>query len=118
MARPDVLLVSLGTTLGWRVADRTLTDQLKRAGATVEAVSVGRGAADRLRRGYPLNDVIEMHAARRAVARAIAELAADPARAEKMGAAGRRLQRERFTGERMVEGYRSAFERAIERGQA
>ena len=24
MARPDVLLVSLGTTLGWRVADRML----------------------------------------------------------------------------------------------
>jgi glycosyltransferase involved in cell wall biosynthesis len=54
----------------------------------------------------------------RAVARAIAELAADPARAEEMGAAGRRLQRERFTGERMVDGYRNAFERAIERGQA
>jgi glycosyltransferase involved in cell wall biosynthesis len=53
-----------------------------------------------------------------AVARAIAELADDPARADRMGGAGRRLQRERFTGERMVEGYRAAFERAIERGQA
>ncbi len=53
-----------------------------------------------------------------AVTRALAELGADPARGEAMGAAGRRRQRERFTGERMVDGYASAFERAIERGQA
>jgi glycosyltransferase involved in cell wall biosynthesis len=53
-----------------------------------------------------------------ALKRAIAGLTADPARADEMGAAGRRLQRERFTGERMVEGYEKAFERAIERGQA
>ena len=33
MARPDVLLVSLGTTLGWRVADEQLLAQLERAGA-------------------------------------------------------------------------------------
>jgi glycosyltransferase involved in cell wall biosynthesis len=52
-----------------------------------------------------------------AVARAIVELAADQARAQEMGAAGRRLQRERFTGEQMVKGYRAAFERAVERGQ-
>ena len=54
----------------------------------------------------------------RAVTRALAELAEDPARADEMGAAGRRLQRERFTGEQMVDGYRAAFEEAIERGQA
>ena len=71
MARPDVLLVSLGTTLGWRVADRMLLAQLERAGASTEAVSVGRGAADRLRRGYPVNDLVEMHAARRAVRSAV-----------------------------------------------
>ena len=65
MARPDVLLVSLGTTLGWRVADEMLLEQLRRAGASTAVVSVGRGAADRLRRGYPLNDLVEMHAARR-----------------------------------------------------
>ena len=53
-----------------------------------------------------------------AITRAIIELAADRARAEEMGAAGRRLQRERFTGEQMVDGYGSAFERAVERGQA
>ena len=71
MARPDVLLVSLGTTLGWRVADAMLLEQLRRAGASTTAVSVGRGAADRLRRGYPLNDLVEMHAARRAVRTAV-----------------------------------------------
>jgi glycosyltransferase involved in cell wall biosynthesis len=49
---------------------------------------------------------------------AIADLAGDPARADQMGAAGRTRQRELFTGERMVDGYRRAFERAIERGQA
>jgi glycosyltransferase involved in cell wall biosynthesis len=54
----------------------------------------------------------------RALARAMIELAGDPARADEMGAAGRRRQRERFTGERMVEGYIGAFERAVERGQA
>ena len=71
MARPDVLLVSLGTTLGWRVADELLLEQLGRAGASTAAVSVGRGAADRLRRGYPLNDLVEMHAARRTVRTAV-----------------------------------------------
>jgi hypothetical protein len=71
VARPDVLLVSLGTTLGWRVADEMLVEQLRRAGASTEAVSVGRGAADRLRRGYPLNDLVEMHAARRTVRTAV-----------------------------------------------
>jgi glycosyltransferase involved in cell wall biosynthesis len=53
------------------VADEQLLGQLERAGATVAAVSVGRGAADRLRRGYPLNDLVEMHAARRAVRSAV-----------------------------------------------
>jgi len=71
VARPDVLLVSLGTTLGWRVADEMLLEQLRRAGASTAVVSVGRGAADRLRRGYPVNDLVEMHAARRAVTTAV-----------------------------------------------
>ncbi len=71
MARPDVLLVSLGTTLGWRVADELLLAQLERAGASTQAVAVGRGAADRLRRGYPANDLVEMHAARRAARTAV-----------------------------------------------
>jgi glycosyltransferase involved in cell wall biosynthesis len=50
--------------------------------------------------------------------RALLALAADPARADAMGAAGRRRQREHFTGERMVERYEHAFEEAIRRGQA
>jgi len=71
-AFPDVLLLSLGTTLGWRMADRLLVAQLQAAGAGVEAVSVSFGAAGRLRRGYPLNDFVEMHAARRAFRTAVA----------------------------------------------
>jgi glycosyltransferase involved in cell wall biosynthesis len=74
VARPDVLLVSLGTTPGWRVADRKLIQQLEAAGATTEAVAIGRGQADRLRRGYPLNDFVEMHAARRTVRTAVERL--------------------------------------------
>jgi Glycosyl transferases group 1 len=72
MRRVDILLVSLGTTLGWRQADRVFLGQLERAGANVRAVSVGFGLADRLRRGYPLNDLVEMHASRRALLTALA----------------------------------------------
>ena len=71
MTRPDILLVSLGTTLGWRVANQMLVEQLRRAGADTVAVSVGLGAADRLRRGYPVNDLVEMYAARRTVRTAV-----------------------------------------------
>jgi glycosyltransferase involved in cell wall biosynthesis len=53
-----------------------------------------------------------------ALTEAILELARDPGGAAAMGAAGRARQRERFTGEQMVDGYLSAFERAIERGEA
>jgi hypothetical protein len=74
VARPDVLLVSLGTTLGWRVADRMLLAQLERAGVGTAAVSVGRGGADRLRRGYPVNDLVEMYAARRTARTAVERL--------------------------------------------
>jgi glycosyltransferase involved in cell wall biosynthesis len=44
-----------------------------------------------------------------ALARALLALAADRARADEMGAAGRRLQQERFTGEAMVDRYERAF---------
>ena len=66
-----MLLLSLGTTLGWRRADELLLGGLERAGAATVAVSVGIGAADRLRRGYPVNDVVEMYAARRAARTAV-----------------------------------------------
>jgi hypothetical protein len=72
VSRPDVLVVSLGTTLGWRMADRLFLDQVERAGASAVATSVSFGAADRLRRGYPVNDFVEMHAARRAIGTAVA----------------------------------------------
>lgn len=71
MARPDVLMVSLGTTLGWRRADELLLAQIERAGASAAIVSVGIGASDRLRRGYPVNDLVEMYAARRTVRTAV-----------------------------------------------
>jgi hypothetical protein len=69
--RPDILLLSLGTTLGWRHADRQFADQIREAGARVEAVSVRFGLAGGLRRGYPVNDLVEMHAARRAARAAL-----------------------------------------------
>jgi glycosyltransferase involved in cell wall biosynthesis len=53
-----------------------------------------------------------------AITRALLALAAEPERAASLGAAGQRLQRERFTGEAMVEGYAQAFEEAVQRGQA
>ena len=52
------------------------------------------------------------------IRRALLELAGDPERARAMGAAGRRRQRELFTGEAMVDGYVRAFEEAIRHGQA
>ena len=67
--RPDVLLLSLGTTLGWRVADEQFVDQLRAAGVTVAAESVRIGASGRLRRAYPVTDLVEAVAARRALAR-------------------------------------------------
>ena len=70
-ARRDVLLVSLGTTLGWRLADRLFVEQLRRAGASVTAVAVRFGWTGRLRRGYPVNDLVEMVAARRALGAAL-----------------------------------------------
>jgi glycosyltransferase involved in cell wall biosynthesis len=54
---------------------------------------------------------------RDAVTRALLELADDPKAADRMGAAGRLRQRERFTGEAMVDGYEQAFERAVQRGK-
>ena len=68
----DLLLVSLGTTRGLRLADAAFVEQARRAGATVEAVAVRIGALDRLRRAYPVNDMVEAAAARRATTSAVA----------------------------------------------
>jgi hypothetical protein len=69
--RPDVLLLSLGTTLGWRAADAVFVDQLRDAGASVMAVTVRMGATRRLRRAYPVTDLVEAVAARRALRSAL-----------------------------------------------
>jgi Glycosyl transferases group 1 len=68
---PDVLLLSLGTTLGWRAADAVFVEQLRRAGASVEAATVRMGATARLRRAYPVTDLVEALAARRALRSAL-----------------------------------------------
>ncbi len=70
--RADILLVSLGTTLGWRHADRLFLEQLRRVGRA------GRGGRRRLRSrrtacgaAIRSNDLVEMHAARRALLTAL-----------------------------------------------
>jgi glycosyltransferase involved in cell wall biosynthesis len=63
----DLLLVSLGTTRGLRLADAQLVDMLREAGASVAAVSTRIGVTNALRRGYPVNDVVEAIASRRAM---------------------------------------------------
>lgn len=68
---PDVLLLSLGTTLGWRMADSAFLEQLERAGASTAAASVRMGASARLRRAYPVIDLVEASAARRALRAAL-----------------------------------------------
>lgn len=67
----DILLVSLGTTHGLRIADSLLVTMLRDAGASADAISVRIGATNRLRRGYPVNDVVEAIAAHRAVTGAL-----------------------------------------------
>jgi hypothetical protein len=64
----DLLLVSLGTTRGLRLADAQLVSMLREAGASVAAVATRIGLTNALRRGYPVNDVVEAVAARRALA--------------------------------------------------
>jgi len=73
VTRPDVLLLSLGTTRGWQVADALFLEELRAAGARAAAVRVRLGFAGALRRGYPVNDVVEAIAARRALLAALAE---------------------------------------------
>jgi hypothetical protein len=63
----DLLLVSLGTTRGLRLSDAQLVSMLSEAGASVRAVATRIGLTNALRRGYPVNDVVEAAAARRAL---------------------------------------------------
>lgn len=64
----DLLLVSLGTTRGLRLSDAQLVTMLREAGAGVEAVATRIGLTNALRRGYPVNDLVEAVAVRRALA--------------------------------------------------
>jgi glycosyltransferase involved in cell wall biosynthesis len=63
----DLLLVSLGTTRGLRLSDAQLVTMLSEAGASVRAVATRIGLTNALRRGYPVNDIVEAVAARRAL---------------------------------------------------
>jgi len=69
--RVDVLVLSLGTTRGLRLANADLVDMLREAGATVAAVGTRIGLTNALRRAYPVNDVVEAIAARRALGSAL-----------------------------------------------
>ncbi|MBV8221161.1 MAG: glycosyltransferase [Solirubrobacterales bacterium] len=70
--RVDVLVLSLGTTRGLRLADAQLVDMLREAGASVAAVGTRIGVTNALRRAYPVNDVVEAMATRRALAAGLA----------------------------------------------
>jgi glycosyltransferase involved in cell wall biosynthesis len=63
----DVLMLSLGTTTGLRVADAELAGLLEAAGASVAVAGTRIGALGWFRRGYPVNHAIEALAARRAL---------------------------------------------------
>jgi Glycosyl transferases group 1 len=69
VARTDILVVSVGTTTGWRGAASELAAALSRAGATVAKVQIG--GLPRVRT-FALTDLVEASAARRACMRAIA----------------------------------------------
>jgi Glycosyl transferases group 1 len=66
----DVLLVSLGSTAGWRAADEELAGALERAGARVE---VARARPPREVRTFMRTDWVWARAARRAAIEGIAE---------------------------------------------
>jgi hypothetical protein len=68
----DVLVLSLGTTRGLRVADAELKAMIEQAGASAVIAGIRIGSTDRLRRGYPVNDIVEAIAARRALRSALA----------------------------------------------
>jgi hypothetical protein len=66
---PDVLIVTVGTTSGWRTSVRELTDSLTRAGASVELAAPG--PLPRVRT-FALTDFVEARAARTAARESMA----------------------------------------------
>ena len=67
---PDVLIVSVGATTGWRAAARELAGGMTRAGASVLTADTGPVGTVRT---FMLTDLVEALAARRATVRALAE---------------------------------------------
>jgi glycosyltransferase involved in cell wall biosynthesis len=67
----DVLLVSPGTTAGWRRVDAELAALLRELGLTVATASTGFRVARHLRRGVLATDLAEAAAMRRALTRAL-----------------------------------------------
>ena len=67
----DLLLVSLGTTRGLRLSDARFAEMARSAGASVAVAGTHIGLTDRLRRGYPVNDIVEAIAVRRALGQAL-----------------------------------------------
>ncbi|MGI8749902.1 MAG: glycosyltransferase [Thermoleophilaceae bacterium] len=61
---PDIALVSLGTTFGWRRGDEALAAHVRAAGATCRVVGVPLGHAAVLRRSMATTDLVEALAAR------------------------------------------------------
>ncbi|MDQ6841444.1 MAG: hypothetical protein M3025_03335, partial [Actinomycetota bacterium] len=61
MSGTDVLVVSVDSTTGWRIAAQALTDALEGAGASVVRVSTG---PLRRVRTFALTDLLEARAAR------------------------------------------------------
>ncbi len=71
---PDLLQISLGTTRGLRIADGWFAALARQAGVSVETVGVKVGASSKLRRAYPVTDLVEALAARRATASSLRRL--------------------------------------------
>ena len=67
----DVLLVSPGTTAGWRRVDRELAELLQELGYSTATASTDFRIAGRFRRGMLLTDLVEAAAMRRALTRAL-----------------------------------------------
>lgn len=73
-ARPQVVVVSIGATVGWRGADLGLAAALRAAGARVAIASAG--AVPEVRT-FMLTDFVQAFAARRAAQRALREIRAE-----------------------------------------
>jgi Glycosyl transferases group 1 len=71
---PDLLQISLGTTRGLRIADGWFAALAGEAGVSIETVGVRVGATAGLRRAYPVTDLVEALAARRATASSLKRL--------------------------------------------